>query len=313
MSRIKSNLAVLSLLSFLVFASGCSIKSMAINSMASTMEESNESILTDNDPELIGDAFPFMLKMIETLILEKPEQKGLLVLAAEGFTSYSQAWVAVPAGEMEDVNLAAARAGRMRAYLLFVRARDYGLRALEVDYPDMGTELAADPQKALAPTQEKDIPALFWTGAAWALAINSNKSDMMVVADFDIASALLRRVNDLDPAWNEGAAQEVMIVLEAATAGGQGGSLEGARAAFQKALQLSQGKRIGALVAMAESVSIKEQNLEEFEQLLNEAIAFDIESAPEYRLPNILSQRRAAWLLDHRADFFIDYDENSES
>jgi predicted anti-sigma-YlaC factor YlaD len=134
-----------------------------------------------------------------------------------------------------------------------------------------------------------------------------------VVADFDIAAALLRRANDLDPTWNEGAAQEVMIVLEAATAGGQGGSLEAAREAYQKAVQLSDGKRIGALVTMAESVSVKEQNLEEFETLLDEALAFDVDSAPDYRLANILAQRRAAWLMDHRADLFIDYDDDSDS
>jgi predicted anti-sigma-YlaC factor YlaD len=313
MSRNKSYLAVLGLILVLVFPNGCSMKSMAINSIAGAMEGSNEAFVTDDDPELVGDAFPFLLKMIETLLLEKPEQKTLLVLAAQGFTSYAQAWVSVPASEMEEVDLAAARAGRMRAFHLFVRAKNYGLRALEVDYPDMGTDLIDDPEAALATTKEKDIPALFWTGAAWALAINSNKSDMMMVADFDIAIALLRRANDLDPAWNEGAAQEVMIVLEAATAGGQGGSLEAAREAFQRAMELSEGKRVGALVTMAESVSIKEQNLEEFEQLLTEALAFDIETAPEYRLLNIMAQQRAAWLMDHRADFFIDYDENSES
>lgn len=313
MRYLKSLLAVLGLLPLALLPSGCSIKSMAINSMASTMQESSDSFRSDNDPALVGDAFPFLLKTVETLIIEKPEHKGLLVLAAEGFTSYGQAWVAIPASEMEEEDLQASREGRMRAFHLFERGRDYGLRALEVDYPDIRTQLVENPQQALAQTKEEDIPALFWTGAAWALAINANKSDMEVVADFDVASALLHRVNELNPSWNEGAAQEVMIVLEAATAGGQGGSLEAAREAFRKALDLSNGQRIGALVTMAESVSVKEQNLEEFENLLSEALAFDVDSAPEYRLANILAQERAKWLMDHRADLFIDYNEGSDS
>lgn len=304
--------------SFVILASalalgGCSIKSMAVGAMADSFEESAKVYAEDDDPQLVADAFPFLLKTIESLLAQQPKNEKLLIQAAQGFTSYGQAFVAVPASQLEYADLEEARRQRERAFKLFVRAREYGLRALRLRHPEIETVLREDPETALAATRERDVPALFWTGAAWALSVSTNKSDMEVVADFEAASALLRRVNELAPDWEEGSVDEVLIVLEAATAGGGGGSVEGARAHFERAMDLTRGRRIGALVSLAESVAIREQNLPEFEQLLGQVLAFDVESAPEYRLVNLLAQRRARWLLDHRAYLFIDYEEEAGS
>ena len=135
---------------------------------------------------------------------------------------------------------------------------------------------------------------------------------MDMVADFNIANALLQRAKALDPNWNGGAIHEVMITLEAARSDGQGGSLEAARVHFATAVQLSQGKKAGPYVSLAEAVSIKERKIEEFQNLLAEALAIDPDDALDHRLTNILAQRRARWLLDHIEDFFIDYEEPEE-
>jgi predicted anti-sigma-YlaC factor YlaD len=42
---------------------------------------------------------------------------------------------------------------------------------------------------------------------------------------------------------------------------------------------------------------------------LDKALAIDPEDVPEWRLVNILSQEKAQWLLDHSAQFFVDYEE----
>ena len=48
-----------------------------------------------------------------------------------------------------------------------------------------------------------------------------------------------------------------------------------------------------------------EQKKKEFEQLLNEALAIDIEKAPpEQKLANVLAQRRARWLLSRLDELF---------
>lgn len=292
--------------------SSCSVfRGMATKSMAGAMQKSSVVYARDEDPELVGEALPFMLKTVEGLLVEQPKNETLLLTACQGFTSYAQAYVAVPADYKEEKDLEAARQDRQRASRLFLRGRRYGLRALELSYPGISTALVEDAERVLAKTKKEDVPLLFWTGAAWGGAINMAKNDMDLVADLNVANALLQRANALDPRWNRGAVHEVLIALEAARSGGNGGSIETAREHFKIAIDQSQGKKAGPYVTLAESVSIKEQNVAEFRQLLETALAVNLEASPDDRLANVLAQRRAQWLLDHTADYFIDYEEGN--
>ena len=59
-------------------------------------------------------------------------------------------------------------------------------------------------------------------------------------------------------------------------------------------------------MSLAESVSVQQQNLAEFQSLLDKALAVDLERAPQSRMVNVLAQRRAQWLRENVADFFLD-------
>ena len=78
-----------------------------------------------------------------------------------------------------------------------------------------------------------------------------------------------------------------------------------AREHFERARQLADGKRVSLYVSLAESVSVSEQKKDEFEKLLNEALAVDIMKAPDQKLANILAQRRAKWLLSRTDQLFL--------
>jgi len=48
--------------------SGCSIKKMAMNMVGNALTGDGGTVfLSDNDPELVGDALPFAIKMYESL------------------------------------------------------------------------------------------------------------------------------------------------------------------------------------------------------------------------------------------------------
>src|SRR5512139_2468375 len=72
---------------------GCSIKKMAINTVGDALAESGSSFASDDDPELVAAAVPFGLKTIESLIVQSPRHKGLLLAACSGFTQYAYAFV----------------------------------------------------------------------------------------------------------------------------------------------------------------------------------------------------------------------------
>ena len=65
------------------------------------------------------------------------------------------------------------------------------------------------------------------------------------------------------------------------------------------------GSRVDGLVALAEAVSIPNQNQAEFRMLLNKALAIDTDLRPEWRLTNLIFQRRAQWLLDRIDRYFL--------
>ncbi|NNC63834.1 MAG: hypothetical protein HKN84_03530, partial [Gammaproteobacteria bacterium] len=76
---------------------GCSIKRYAINAVGDMLASGGSVFTADDDPILIGEALPFSLKFIESLLAEEPEHRGLLLAAGRGFVLYSYAYVHLPA------------------------------------------------------------------------------------------------------------------------------------------------------------------------------------------------------------------------
>ena len=74
-------------------ASGCSLKRLAVNKVGDAIASGGATYETDDDLELVGDALPFSLKLLESLLGESPDHRGMLTAACKGFTSYAYAFV----------------------------------------------------------------------------------------------------------------------------------------------------------------------------------------------------------------------------
>ena len=59
-------------------------------------------------------------------------------------------------------------------------------------------------------------------------------------------------------------------------------------------------------MSFAETVLVKQQEREEFEALLRRALEIDPDGKPEWRLLNLVMQRRAHWLLSQIDDLFLE-------
>ncbi len=59
------------------------------------------------------------------------------------------------------------------------------------------------------------------------------------------------------------------------------------------------------MVSLAETVSVRRGDRAEFESLLNQALAFDVDTAPDQRLANLIAQRRAVLLLSQIDNLFL--------
>lgn len=289
-----------------LLATGCSVKKFAINKIGDSLANSGATFASDDDPEFVGQAVPFSLKLIEGLLAESPKHRGMLFAAASGFTQYSYAYVQQPSEEMENVDVEKSGLLRTRARHLYLRARDYGLRGLETKHRGFAAALRRDPKRTVRSANAKDVPLLYWTAVAWGAAISVSKDHPELVADQPIVEAMIDRAYALDPDYDHGVIDQFLINYESARQGAKGDFAARSRAHFDRAIELTGGQLASPFVSYAETVSIQKQDRAEFESLLKRALAIDSDAHPEWRLSNLIMQRRARWLLSHADDFFLD-------
>jgi predicted anti-sigma-YlaC factor YlaD len=286
-------------------SSGCSIRGYAINKVGDALAGTGSSFAADDDPQLIGDASPFGLKTMEALLEESPRHKGLLLAATRGFVQYAYGWIQMDADAIEASDLARATAMRERCRKLYLRARDYGLRGLEVDLPGLRAGLARDPKAALRKAKKEQVPLLYWTAMAWGALLSLNVNDSEVNIDQPAVAALAQRALELDEGWGLGSIHEFLLAWEAGHSS-IGGSMEKAREHYQKALAFGGDKRAILYVTYAQSICIPTQDKKQFQESLEKALAIDVSQPSDRRLANIIAQKRARWQLGRQDELFVE-------
>jgi predicted anti-sigma-YlaC factor YlaD len=287
--------------------SGCAaVGRMAVNRVGDGLSGGSSTFASDEDPDLVLAAIPFGLKTYESLLDVSPKHPGLLRSAASGFAAY--AFLLRQQAQLDDrADYVARKSLDNRVSRLYLRARDYALRGLALEHPNLPSQLVVDPATALETTRKADVPFLYWAGVSWAGAISAAKDDPQLLAELPIAAALMSRVLELDEGFDAGAIHEFFVTYEGSR---PGGDAEAARLHYARACELSHGDRASVYLALAESVSVREQNAEEFRMLLQRALAIDPNDVAQWRVANTLARRRAAWLNAHVSDLFIDVQEN---
>jgi predicted anti-sigma-YlaC factor YlaD len=293
------------LAALLPLLSGCSIKRLAVNQVGNALAGSGSTFASDDDPDLVKAAVPFSLKLMESVLAENPNHQALLLASASGFTQFAFAFVQQDADELEDSDLAAAEKLRARARRLFIRARNYGLRGLELAHSGFEKNLRADPKTTLQAARAKDVPLLYWTAAAWAASISLSKDNPDMLADLPFPEALIDRALALNESFGDGAIHSFLVSYEMSRPNASANPEARSRQHFARAMQLNGGLQAGPLVALAEAVSVQKQDLKEFESLLQRALAINPDAKPEFRLSNLVMQRRAQWLLARTDQLFL--------
>ena len=297
-------LRVLIVCATVVALSACSIKTMAVKTVANTLSESGDVFSRDDDPELVRDAIPFALKLYESLLDSVPNHAPLLVATCSGFTQYAYAFIETDAIVLGDERHDEAQALRDRALRLYLRGKSYCLRAMEVRWRGIGDRLLADPVAALTRAERRDVEMLYWTAASWGAAISLGLDQPELAVDFPVVRALADRALGLDETWSKGALHELMISLDSLPEA-LGGDPKRARQHFDRAIALQKSQAPGPYVALATGVSVPERNRAEFETLLKQAIAVDPNADPSVRLATLITQRRARALLDQIDTRFV--------
>jgi predicted anti-sigma-YlaC factor YlaD len=282
------------------------IRHYALTQVAGALSSTGEggAFSRDDDPALVHESLAFALKSMESLADQLPDDAGLRQAMASGFTQYAYAFVQTPAELQANPDLQQIA----RARKLYLRARQYGLDGLKIKRGITEDQLRSGRERdaALARLEKEDVALVYWTLVPWAAAIAANKRDLALVGDLPAIAAMLDRALVLDEAFDHGTLHEFSITFDPSRP--QGTTPEKQKAHFDRVMALSNGTKTSPLITYAQEVAAPAQDKKQYLALLKQAASFDVDKpeARNGRLANVLSQRRAQYLLDHVDDVFSD-------
>ena len=290
-----------------VILAGCSLDRLATRTVTDLVSQQGEDdvFASEEDPQLVGDAMPFALKLYELLLSRAPDDAGLRLATGRSFVAYANAFVQQPAEQLPVTEIDRRISELRRAKRHYLRGRDYLLAGLELRHPGF-RELfaAARMEAALALVDASSIDYLYWTAAASLGAMSTDPFDLELLITASYAADMLHMVTEWDETYLGGAAHDILIRYYAGTGAALGGGLERARHHFVRAVAASGDQRAGPYLAMA-GVAVIEQDAGLFRSLLNRALAMELD-VKQFRLQNTLDQQYATWLLDHMEDLFLE-------
>ncbi|MDR2661594.1 MAG: TRAP transporter TatT component family protein [Treponema sp.] len=302
--------------SLVAFFSSCSINKLAINKVsdALTGSGSNTVFLGDTDPQLVGDALPFAIKMYETLLDKNPNHPGLILTTGSLFVMYANAYVQGPADMLPPGSYAEKLAALERAKKLYLRGAAILERGIVNKYPGLLAPFTTEGETGnfditaeLAAVKKEDVPLFYWYAAGNLSAYALDPFDIGLGMRIFLLSAMMERAYELDPDFNSGALDDFFLLLYASLPEGMGGSGEKAEIHYRRALEKSGGRSAGPYVSYAQAVAVPAQDYQSFRENLEAALAVDPESDPSNTLVNIINQRKAKYLLEKAGELFAEF------
>ena len=318
-------------ISLLALGSCKTMQDIAINSVADILSspEGSNIFTSDNDPELVGDSLPLALKLYEIVLERDPKNSELAAATGRNFVMYSGAFVQMPADMMDDILWEEANAARKRAKKLYLRGRDYLMRALYLRHSEFeGLLEERKYDEAVTLLDEDDAEIAYWAGLAWLGMASTDPFDMELISTLDRAALLLFRSMELN--GTDSRIQDVMIQINLtmpfsilvnlrnrsphtalymdgyySAAGIDEDPINRAFFHYNRALELSEGLEPSPHITMATALSIKKQDIDGFRRYLEAALAINPDANPDSRLMTVIYQERARWLLKNTENFFI--------
>ncbi|MEW6752748.1 MAG: TRAP transporter TatT component family protein [Candidatus Latescibacterota bacterium] len=282
-ARRGCRLARVVLVCLLAGSGGCASRAR-LWAVGALIEDVEAATARQQDVALATQAAPAFLLMLEGLLESSPGDRRLLVAAARGYTAYGTL-------------VAHSQPGRAR--VLYERGMRLGLRALQADRR-IG-RLLDQPYPRFARITERlhrdDVPAVFWTASSWGAWIGLSADDVAAVAQLPKVVLLMEWVLGQDETFEHGAPHLFLGVYHAALPPALGGRPDEARAHFERALQISQGRNLMARVLMARHYARQVQDRELFRSLLDKVLASPVDAVPELTLQNAAAQEHAHALL----------------
>ncbi|MCH8334292.1 MAG: hypothetical protein IIC61_00185 [Proteobacteria bacterium] len=272
----------------LLMNTGCaSLMASAVSGFADNL---SAAVLNQNDPETVRDGAPAYLLLLDSFLEGSPENPALLSAAANLYATYGSVFADDPE----------------RAARLTERARGYSTKAICISFrkacswDGMPFE---DYEATLDDLTKRHADVVFSHGLASLAYIRTHSSNYTAIAMLPYSQALLERYLEINDGSDDGAIHTYLGILNTLLPASLGGDPETGRAHFERAIELSGGRNLGAKVEFAEGYARLLYERELHDSLLNEVMVAD-PLEPGNTLLNVLAQRRAEELLESADDYF---------
>ncbi len=286
--KANKTLQTVLLCSTLLAGSGCSIVVKRVgNSFSGSL---NAAVMNHDDLELVRDGAPSYMLLMDSILARKPSDPAAYSAAANLYSAYAGVFV-------QD---------QARALRLSDRAFDYAQTGLCLDVKalcnvdDLNFE---DFEAGMKSVKKADLATLYTTATVWAGWVQLRKDDWGAIAHLAKITAMMEKVVEIDPAYEDGKAQMYMGVLESLVPPAAGGDLEKAKMHFENADEMSDGKNLFVKVLLAENYARMMFEQELHDTLLKDVLKAD-PHAEGYTLMNVVAQQRAKELLETSDEYF---------
>jgi len=263
----------------------CLVLSSCTGLITSTViEPAVNNLQYQTDIQLVCEGSPSYLLMIDSMVAGEPDNEELLQVAAQSYTGYATA-------------LAECNGDENRILAISTRARDYGLRLLQPYLGPVKEFGKPEFDKRLADLAKSDVAPVFWGTFSWLTWVTNAQGSPAAMADLIHIEKIMGRLLELDESFNGGALHLFFGTYYATKPEMFGGNPELARKHFERALTISNRRFLLIQTTYAETLARNTFDKDLHDRLLQEVVAFPLDSAPEYGLSNSIAKRRAARLL----------------
>ncbi len=312
----------------LVASTGCMSKisrNLALKSTSGVLFSATPAMQMESDYELARMAIPASLKTVETFFVAGPKDEPrakLVRILTEGFCQYGTAFVeddwevAKFAKDLDAIDYHNTRANH-----IFTRCLNYALSTLGPDWQKGIFESPETVAKLLAGTpRAKRFPLLFAAMALGSL-VNHNLTRVEMISNLPTVELMLQRVLEFDaqglPKDPEGMYFEGQVnlthaalpyvalgMLYSGRAPSMGGEPAKAKAMFEKAIGVTEGKFLLPRTLMAYRLGIQTNDRAFFHDQLKIVLETAPSVWPEQRLANEVAHRKARRYLTHEKELF---------
>jgi len=299
---------IVALLVVLLSLSACSPRRLIVNQVANMMDTGMTAYEQDDDLQLIREAFPGNIKLLEALLENDPQNADILILLSRLYASYTLAY---PEGDLDKAQFRAPGGSeevdslRTKVNRYYIKGAEYALRALETRHPGCREKLRniTSIEPFLSTMKKKDVPALFWYGFNLGAYINRNLDSVRAVSKAHIAEKAMKRVIALDPEYYHGSAHLFLLIYYASRPPLLGGSLEAAEWHYRELKRIAGEDFLLADLFYARFYLPLRQDRERYIQLMNRILTHS--GGPEsYRLFNAIAADRAEIYLAATNELF---------